>query len=336
VLRVAKARAVHGDGIAQADAHRSNPIFEFQVDPLSREESEIMKATRTLLFFATAAVASATSVTFTFDTQVINGTTITGLSENASIASIQTYMNQVLAAAGCTGCSVSVTGAAADTTYNGEGNVVGNGAKSLTLGTSNNATSNSSQNPTSTFDTFLANTNDASQQQASQITMKFSGFTVSGAASFAYEIFPDGSCPVLNSSSCGGSPTGGIYPNQPDMKFDVNGSSPVTSFGNNGVQYGVTPSSSGADGSSVLSPNNTSTSNSELSPQWIGTWAGNLSNANELDFIDWPATIGVDNLMISWTTTTQQSPVPEPFSVVLLGTIVGGIALRKKIRKTVA
>ena len=79
-----------------------------------------MKATRTLLFFATAAVASATSVTFTFDTQTINGTTITGVSENASLASIQSYMNPVLSAAGCTGCSVTVTGAVADTTYDGE------------------------------------------------------------------------------------------------------------------------------------------------------------------------------------------------------------------------
>ena len=300
-----------------------------------------MKATRALLFFATAAAASATSVTFTFDTQTINGTTINGVSENASIASIQSYMNQVLAAAGCSGCSVTVTGAAADTTYNGEGNVVGQGAKSLTLGTSNNATSNSSQAPSSTYDTFLANTNDASQQQASQITMKFSGFTINGSASFAYEIFPDGSCPVLNSANCGGSPTGGIYPNQPDMKFEAgtntNGSDPlVSSFGNNGTQYGYTPSTTGSDGSSILSPTNPNSTNPELSPQYIGTWSGSFSNVSELDFIDWPATIGVDNLSISWSTTTQQSPVPEPFSVVLLGTIVGGFALRKKFRKSVA
>lgn len=295
-----------------------------------------MKATRALLFFGMVATASATSVTFTFDTQTINGTTINGIAENASLTSIQSYMNQVLSAAGCTGCTVTVTGAAADTTYNGEGNVVGPGGKSLTLGTSNNATSNSSQTPSSTYDTFLANTNDASQQQASQITMKFSGFTINGSASFAYEIFPDGSCPVLNAASCGGSPTNGIYPNQPDMKFEAgtngNGTDPlVTSFGTNGTQYGVTPSSSGSDGSSTSAPNGAN----NVTPQYIGTWSGSLSNVNELDFIDWPATIGVDNLAISWS-TNQQSPVPEPFSVVLLGTIVGGIALRKKIRKVVA
>jgi hypothetical protein len=297
-----------------------------------------MKATRALLFFAMAAVASATSVTFTFDTQVINGTTITGIAENASIASIQTYMNQVLSAAGCTGCSVTVTGAAADTTYNGEGHVVGQGGKSLTLGTSTNATNNSTLTPTTTYDTFLANTNDSSSQQANQITMKFSGFTINGSASFAYEIFPDGSCPVLNSANCGGAANGsGIYPNQPDFMFEAgtnsSGTDPlVTSFGTNGTQYGYTPSGSNAfgDGTSTTSPNGT-----ELSPQYIGTWSGSLSNVNELDFIDWPATIGVDNLSVSWS-TTGSSPVPEPFSVILLGTAVAGIALRKKIRKTVA
>ena len=76
--------------------------------------------------------------------------------------------------------------------------------------------------------------------------MKFSGFTINGAASFAYEIFPDGSCPVLNSSNCG-SYHNGTYANQPDMEFDAgtnsNGTDPaVTSFGTNGTQYGVTPS----------------------------------------------------------------------------------------------
>ena len=97
-----------------------------------------MVAKTALVFFGTVVVASATSVLFTFDTQVINGQTINGLSANASLNSIQNYMDQVLTASGCAGCTVSVTGAAADQTYNGEGYVVGPGGKSLTLGTSNN------------------------------------------------------------------------------------------------------------------------------------------------------------------------------------------------------
>lgn len=275
-----------------------------------------MKATRILLFLGTAAVASATSVTFNFNS----------LGENANSSAIASYMNSVLSTAGCTGCSVTVTGAVADTTYDGENHATGPSSigslatKSLTLGTSDGATASnltSSLNPG--YDTFLATTNDASTNISSQITMKFSGFTINGAASFDYEIFPNGSCP--SASNCSSTP---------DFKFDTNGNSPVNSFGTNGIQYGVTP------GTTNGNTNNSQLSTSEASLQYIGSWSGNLSNASELDFIDWPETIGVDNLSVSWNTTTQQSPVPEPFSVVLLGTIVGGIALRKKIRKTAA
>ncbi len=86
-------------------------------------------------FFGMAAVASATSVTFNFNS----------LGENATASTIASYMNGVLSTAGCTGCSVTVTGAVADTTYDGEGPChrtqqpeLG-AAKSLTLGTSDGA-----------------------------------------------------------------------------------------------------------------------------------------------------------------------------------------------------
>lgn len=265
-----------------------------------------MKGMRILLFLALAAVASAGSVTFDFNS----------LSPGATTTQIANYMTAVLQAAGCTGCTtatVTVTGAAADQNYNGEGYVVGPGGKSLTLGTSNNATSNSSTTVNSTYDTFIANTNDSSTQISNEITIKFSGFTINGSVGFDYEIFPDGSCTAL---PCGS--------NTPDFEFDTSGSNPVTSFGTNGIQYGVTPSSSGSDGSSTKGPNGTI-----VAPQYIGTWSGSLSGVNELDFIDWPATIGVDNLTVSWNT-----PVPDPSSVLLLGTVVAGIALRKKLRKT--
>jgi hypothetical protein len=277
-----------------------------------------MKATRILLFLGTAAVASATSVTFNFNS----------LGENATSSAIASYMNSVLSTAGCTGCSVTVTGAVADTTYDGENHVTGPGTglatKSLTLGTSDGATaSNTTSTLNAGYDTFLATTNDASTNISSQITMKFSGFTINGSASFDYEIFPNGTCTAL---PCGS--------NTPDFKFEAgtnsNGTDPfVTTFGTNGTQLGVTP------GTTNGNTNNSQLSTSEASPQFIGTWSGSLSNVNELDFVDWPETIGVDNLSVSWNTGTQ-SPVPEPFSVVLLGTIVGGIALRKKLRKASA
>src|SRR5262249_7012482 len=185
-----------------------------------------MRAGTILAFLGCAAVASATSVTFTFDTQTINGTTITGLASGANSAQIQSYMNSVLAAAGCSGCSVTVMvsgntiGAVADQTYNGEGHVVSNtSGKSLTLGTSDNATNNATLTPTNTgthhnYDTFIANTNDSSGTVSQQITLQFSGFTGLGMTvnSFDYEIFPDGTCTALSSGSCGGTKVGGVYP----------------------------------------------------------------------------------------------------------------------------
>src|SRR5579864_5125404 len=70
-----------------------------------------------LLSWGTSAFA--TSVTFSFDTQTINGQVINGLSAQATYSQIQTYMDQVLAAAGCSGCGVTVyaqgsSGAVAD------------------------------------------------------------------------------------------------------------------------------------------------------------------------------------------------------------------------------
>jgi hypothetical protein len=275
-----------------------------------------MTVTRALLFFGVVAVASATSVTTLFN--------FNSLGENATAAQISTYMDGVLSAAGCTGCSVTVQGAVADTTYNGEGHVTGPGSagpngtavKSLTLGTSDGATaSNTTSVLNSSYDTFIANTNDASTQISNEITMKFSGFTINGSASFDYEIFPDAA-------------------NTPDFEFEAgtnsSGTDPaVASFGTNGIQYGVAP------GTTNGNTNNSPNSSTETSLQYIGTWSGTLSNDNELDFVDWPATIGVDNLSISWTQSGGTSPVPDPASVLLLGTVVAGLALRKKIRKAV-
>ena len=245
------------------------------------------------------------------------------LSENATASQIATYMTTYLRTNGCTGCTVTVVGAVADTTYDGDGNVVGPSGHPLTLGTSDGATSNSSTTPTGvlgktnnlisgTVDTFIANTSDSASQISSEIYLDFSlgtGVMIS-SASFDYEIFPDGG------------------PEQPpDFTFEAgsntNGTdAAVTSFGANGTQYGVTPSSSGSDGSSTKSPDGSR----ENSAQYIGTWSGSLSNVTELDFIDWPATIGIDNLSI----TTD--PVPEPSSVILLFTIMLGIGLMARRR----
>ena len=283
------------------------------------------------VFLSAGVSAYAGSVTFDFNS----------LSSGANAASISTYMNGVLHTS-CPTCSVTVlssgsSGAVADTTYNGDGYVVGPGGKSLTLGTSNNATSNSST-LNSSYDTFIANTNDSSTQISQQITIQFTGLTLS-TTSFDYEIFPDGSCQVLNAAGCGGAAVGGKYPDQPDLEFEAGTNTSgtdaaVSSFGTSGIQYGVTPvASGGTDGTSTTGPAGRSGAVvTVVAPQYIGTWSGSLTglnaNATELDFVDWPATIGIDNLQVSYTTTTA---VPEPAGIVFLGTLV--VLLTKKLRR---
>jgi hypothetical protein len=253
--------------------------------------------------------AYAASYTFSFNA---------GLSENNTASQIATYMTNALVANGCTGCSVAVVGAVVDTTYNGEGNVVGPGGVSRTLGNTDGATSNSSTSPT-TSDNFLATTKDNSTPVSTEISFAFTGLTISNA-SFDFEIFPNGTCPSL--SSCGSyNSTTHLYANQPDLEFTagtgaIGSGTAVTAFGNNGFQYGNQPS--GTTGTDI---------------GVSGALA--LSGVTDLNFIDWPATIGIDNLQISYTTTTNgNGTVPEPSSILLFATVAGALLFR--IRRIVA
>lgn len=281
-----------------------------------------MKSMRILLFFTiAAAVASATSLTATFN--------FTGLAESAPLTgtnSITSYMNGVLAAAGCSTCTVTVTGAFADTTWNGDGHatVGSNASKSVTLGDTDGATAtNTNTSVNGTYDTFLATTNDGDTSTDSEITMTFSGMTINGSSSFDYEIFPDISCTKLDGTHCGGAGN----PSLPAFTFDVNGSTQIF------TKNAVTPGSGNGNAVNSIVGSAVSGSNPETAPQYIGTWSGSLSNATQLDFIDWPATIGVDNLVLNFTKNTPS--VPEPVSVLLLGTAVAGLAMRRKFRKAV-
>lgn len=287
--------------------------------------------------------AYAATYTFTFGSGGVNG-----LSANDTASQIATSMTNLLVANGCTGCSVEVQGAVVDTTYTGDSQVVGANGVSSTLGNSPGATSNSSNaTPSSSYtDNFLATTNDASTQISTEISLAFTGLTITGV-SFGFEIFPNGSCPSL--SSCGSSnyKGTGFDEYQPDFEFTagtgaIGSGTAVDAFGSlgTGFVYGVAPASTsvgsekaGSNGSSTKSPDE----NPELAPQWIGvSGALALSNVTDLNFVDWPATIGIDNLEITYTTTGSggSGTVPEPSSILLFATVAGALVFR--IRRIVA
>lgn len=244
-----------------------------------------------LIFLAISAGISARADTIFDFNSLVSG---------ANSSSIQSYMDGV---AGCASC-VTVTGAVADQTYNGEGYVTGpgNGSKSLTLGTSDGASQSASNSLLNrAYDTFIANTNDSSHQISNQIIIDFSsGHTLSGMLSFDYEIFPDIS-------------------GSPDFIFKAwSGSNLVATW----TQYGVTPGTT--DGNATHSPNHQGPNQTETNKQYIGTWSSQtpLNNITELDFIDWPATIGVDNLKFAST--------PEPGPLLLLGSVLAGLVCFRK------
>lgn len=158
-----------------------------------------------------------------------------------------------------------------------------------TLGTSDGATSGSDATHNHPgYDAFIINNGPG----ANQFTLDFGTFSIY-SISFDWEIFPDASC----SPTC--NPAG---PNWPDIELLVDGAA-VPLWAMLGSGY----------------PN----------PQAIGV-SGilNLAGAHTLTFRDWPAEIGIDNLVINGCPATAPAclarNVPEPSSLPLAA---AGLAL---------
>jgi hypothetical protein len=254
-----------------------------------------------------------------------------GLSAGANNGQIQTWMQSELdKQLGAGVATVTVAGAIADkgsgtngtgnngvvnanqTGYNGEGHVVGSNSgnpTSLTLGNSNGcilaAAAATSNCTAGTADTYIHNVSGTFDQ----ITMTFTGFNITNAE-FDGQIFPDGGCTILDGSGkqCGGA----TDPNKPDFTFKANG---TTVF----QKFGVSPGTGGTYSRSPLG--------AETAPQALFTGSWSFASSQTLAFMDWPATIGLDNLRL---TGTVPSPVPEPTSILLLGTLAGGLLLLRR------
>jgi hypothetical protein len=244
------------------------------------------------LTFSAAGTAGASTITIDFGT----------LSNGASDSQIQSFMNSLLPA----GASVVVTGAVASNSYNADGHVTGpgNGTSSFTL----------AQLDPSGNGTFIQNNTGNS---SNEITMVFSGLTIA-SLSFDYEIFPDINCQSL--SECGGSG----YPDLPDLTVVANGSQQIIKY------TAVVPGQTGSYNINYVHSPASGPSADELAPQLLGS-SGTLNlpaGTTELQFEDWPATIAVNDLVI----TTPSTPVPEPAGITLLASGLIGLGLVRRRR----
>jgi hypothetical protein len=255
-----------------------------------------------VLGLAVAAPATSAPLVFNFDSVVLGSTNYSnGLGNVGSSTSIATYMNGVLGANGYASSTVSVSGALATKTYNGEGHVLGS-----SLGVSDGGLSHLTWN-----DTFIINNNFAIGASATdRFTLSFSNFKVY-SVSFDWQIFPDATCPAGTSCAALGAVASNV--SWPDIALLVdNIATPVW------LQRASIPAP-GKD------------------PQGLGM-SGTLSlnGAQTLTFRDWPAEIGIDNLRITGCVASSPNclAVPEPSTLPLaaLG-LLGMVAYRWRQRR---
>ena len=268
----------------------------------------LLAAASGLAAAATINPAPAAAGTLTFD--------FGALSNGASNAQIQSFMNTALGASG----SVVVKGAVASNSYTGDSHVAGPVTGS---GRSKSYSSYTLANmDPAGHGTFIMNDTGHS---SNDILMTFSGFTIS-SISFDLEIFPDGSCTALTKKSCGGSGE----PNQPDLTLLANGSE-VEQW------LGLTPGSSANSNGISASPypDSPAMHSGETAPQLLGS-SGLITlpaDTTTLDFQDWPATIALNNLVVNYTPPDSSSDsVPEPATLALLGSALFGFGWVRRRR----
>ncbi|MDQ2918192.1 MAG: hypothetical protein M3R40_13745 [Pseudomonadota bacterium] len=244
------------------------------------------------LVIGAASHAQAIPVTFNFDSVAPhdNVAEAFGLGKTGGNTEIATNMNGVLdAALGLGTSTVSVSGALATSTYNGEGHVNGD-----TLGTSNGGVHDA---PAYT-DRFIMNDDFKiyGSTAADRFSFTFTGFYIY-SVSFDWEIFPDATCPASTSSTaCANNPSNSNYPDIALL----------------------------ADGVGVWSTLASTPVSGDKDPQALGHLSTlSLAGASQLTFVDWPAEIGIDNVIIDGCTIKspdclRRQDVPEPAMLLLL------------------